>query len=67
MDGGRSNSAFNLKSYLLSVLQFLLVQKYSQIVFAKAMVEIGCQGFLDVRTTVVNENIVDIVVVFATI
>jgi hypothetical protein len=63
MDGGCSNSAFDLRSQAISLLQFLNVQKYSQTAFAKAFVEIGGKGFLAIRSTVINKDIVDIVVV----
>ena len=67
MNWGCFDSAFNLRSYILSLLQFRLVQKISQFMFAKAMVQIGSQGSLDVAASVVYEYIKNIVVVLATI
>jgi hypothetical protein len=43
-------------------LQFQLVQKHPQTVSAKAIVEIGGEGFLAIRPAVVYEDIIYIVV-----
>ena len=64
MNPGCSNSAFNLRSYVLSLLQLRLVQKNSQsVLFRKGIVEIGGEGFFAIRAAVVNKDIVDIGIV----
>lgn len=62
MDRGCSNSPFDLRSHVLSFLQFLLVQKCCYSKGFKAIIDMAGETFLHIRSAVINENLIDIAV-----
>ena len=63
MNRGCSNSPLDLGIYVLSRLQFVLVQKYScGSICNKAIVDIAGEAFLHIRTPMIYENVIYIVV-----